>query len=110
MKTNSGYRYYKELADEIRQIARNYFVALRCLEKMDLVLNDSEDDENDYEKHVRRVRNSFSSLDGVERTFINNEFFYQDYPDWWNKTFSRTTYYRLRRKSMIDFKEAFDNG
>ena len=105
----SKIKYYRDLADDIKTIAMNYFIALRCLEKEERVFNDSDGEENDYEKHVRRVRKAFQSLDGLERTFINNEFFYEDYPEWWNKTFSRTSFYRIRRKSMIDFLEAFNN-
>ena len=109
MMTNSKFSFYRELTKRIQEIAKNYFIALRKTQIKGLTLSDSESEENDYERHVRRVKNAFDSLDALEKTFINNEFFYEDYPDWWNKTFSKTTYYRLRRRSMIRFVEAFES-
>ena len=60
--------------------------------------------------YVLRVETAYEKLDPIDQDFINNDFFYQKYPMWWKDIYSKTTYYRLKRKSMESFKEAFENG
>lgn len=97
-KTNE----FHELSDYVKKIADDFFLAREKIRK----LEDPETNAN----YVSRVKNAYEQLDPVGQSFINNEFFYQKYPFWWEKIYSKTTYYRLKRKSMESFKEAFDNG
>ena len=98
---------HKELREEIEKIAKMYFLALsKSKEKK---ISDSKRSLNEYEKFIYRVRRAFSTLNNIEQEFINNDFFYQAYDDWWTERYSRASYYRMKTKSMIRFKEAFDN-
>ena len=96
-KTNE----FHELNDYVKKIADDYFVAREKIRNSE----DSETNSN----YVMRVKNAFNKLDPIGQSFINNEFFYQKYPFWWEDIYSKTTYYRLKRKSMESFKEAFEN-
>ncbi len=97
-----------ELTVSIKRVAKMYFFALKRID-MENALSDSVRPINDYKLYVKRVRLAFERLSEVEQICINNDFFYEDYPDWWQKTYKRSTYYRLRRRSMINFKEALEH-
>lgn len=93
---------FHSLEGYVQSIANHYFLAINNLKV------DREDSESN--SYIMRVRNAYLELDGVMRKFINNDFFYEDYPFWWKRYYSKATYYRLKRKSMLKFKEAFDGG
>ena len=111
MERKTRYAYFQRVAKEIRTIASNYFVALKKVnsKKRKRCLSDSSSGENIYQRHVRRVKSAYDQLDSLEQSFINNDFFYENYPEWWKKSFSKSSYYRLRRISMVHFLEAFQN-
>lgn len=98
----------RTIKEEIEEIARLYFVALEKM-KVKNGLSDSGGGSNDYREYISRVRRAYHELDSLERTIINNEFFFEEYPYWWEKLFSRSTFYRLKKRSMLRFKAAFEN-
>lgn len=89
-----------KLKSSVEDIAGHYF---ECLKKLT-----SSRPGKSHSLYVKRVKDAYSKLDTLEQNFINNEFFYQDYPDWWKKLYSKTTFYRIKRQSMKDFLEAFN--
>lgn len=97
-KTNE----FHQLSEYIQKIADDYFVARDKIQKRKRIKNSLD--------YVTRVKKAYEQLDPVDQNFINNEFFYQKYPMWWQDIYSKTTFYRLKRKSMESFKEAFENG
>ena len=96
----------KSLAIEVAEIAKMYFLALRKIR--DGGLSDPSKDLSDYEKYIGRVQVAFDSLTDIEKEFINNDFFYQAYPNWWMKYYSKSKYYLIRKRSMASFLEAFE--
>ena len=104
METNET----QALVDSIRQIAKMYLLAVHTNEKTP---SEKQGDETFIKNQIfiDKVNDAFNKLDGLERSLINNDFFYQAYPDWWKKQFSRSTYYRIRRISVRHFKMAFEN-
>lgn len=92
----------QKLSEEIHKIAQMYFLALKA---------DKNDEETNLKNSlfIKKVENAFACLDGLEKSFINNEFFYQNYSEWWKNHFSRSSYYRLKRASMMHFKMAFEH-
>lgn len=109
MERNPNYVYYKKMANDIKTIAKNYFIALKRKRIFGENLKEPASVESDFERHIRKVNRAYEQLDELEKTFINNDFFYQNYPNWWKETFSKTSYYRLRRQSMRHFMELFNN-
>ena len=110
MERNPNYAVYKKMASDISVIAKNYFIAIRRQNFIqEPELKENKEEEDDFQRHIRRVKNAYNQLDELEKAFINNDFFYQSYPDWWKETFSKTSYYRLRRQSMSRFIKAFEN-
>ena len=93
---------------EMEDISNFYFLALKHISHPEK-LKDSGESIGDYELYVARVRRAFHSLDYLDQTIINNEFFYEAYANWWKKLYSRSTFYRLKKKCMFRFLEAFNN-
>ena len=100
----------RRLFDEVKAIADMYFYALSKLKKRYGYISDSDRTNNEYISYVAKVRYAFHSLSDIEQVFINNEFFYEAYPEWWKPVYTRSTFYRIRNKSMRHFKEAVDNA
>ncbi len=92
---------FSKLKSSMEDIASEYFDCLRNLTK-------SSTKKTNSALFIKRVKDAYSKLDMLEQNFINNEFFYQDYPDWWRKKYSKTTFYRIKKQSMKDFLEAFN--
>ena len=100
----------KTLYEQAKEIARFYFVALRVLEH-GLTINDSKEiTMSDYKSYIMRVKYAYNKLDLIDKRIINNDFFFQEYPGWWVDIYSKSTYYRLRSRSIKNFLEAFNNA
>ena len=96
----------RNLTQEIQEIAKFYFIALQKIREEGL--RDSIYEPSDHEKFISRVQDAFDSLTDIEKEFINNDFFYQAYPNWWMKYYSKSKYYMIRKQSMMSFLEAFE--
>ena len=96
METNENLN----LIEEVKKISQMYFLALNTKEG---------DDEVMLKNHqfVLKVENAFEKLDDLEKYVINSEFFYQNYAGWWQKQYSRSSYYRLKMASVKHFLMAF---
>ena len=90
---------FKDLNQLVIGIAQKFF-------KMRLQNKDLK--ESDFDEFLLKVEKAYSALSENEKNLINNEFFYQDYPDWWRKKYSKATFYRIKKQSMKDFLEAFN--
>lgn len=96
----------KSLYRDICEIAELYFYAVKKSRNRDLSDVDGEID--DYMKFILRVKRAFEQLTETEKEFINNDFFFEAYPNWWKKYYTKSMYYRIRRQSMLSFREAFE--
>ena len=94
---------YNELKTLVEGIANQYFTSLK-------ILSESKKGKKKEALFVNRVKNAYATLDCLEQRIINNEFFYQEYPDWWRHTYCRSTFYRIKKKSMKNFLEAFEHA
>ena len=57
------------------------------------------------EIEVQRVNFVFSLLSKIEKEIILNEFLLVKAPIWWHEKYSRSTYYRYRRRACKKFVE-----
>ena len=97
----------KTLHQEVEEIAKLYFIATHILKNE--TLKDSNGKPSDAQRFINRVENAFECLMDIEKEFINNDFFYQAYPNWWKKYYTRSKYYLIKKRSMMSFLEAFEN-
>ncbi len=65
---------------------------------------------NKYSDFVNKVNNCFDRLNGIDKLFINNEFFYEEYPYWWIDIYSKSSFYRYKRKAMMSFLREYENA
>lgn len=93
---------FMNLAEKINNIVYLYFNSKQILNNV-CQKNEQKEKLLDYEKIINKVNSSYDKLNNLDKMFINNDFFLQKYPYWWENQFSRATYYRLKRKAMINF-------
>lgn len=92
------------LAQKMEIIAKNYFIARDILlQRIEL----SDDNFLLMIVYIQRVCTCYALLDEKEKQFINNEFFYQGYPNWWKDKLTPSTYMKLKAKSIKHFLEVF---
>jgi len=97
---------FKQLNEMLEEVAYRFFVArkLICIKQRHELI---EEDNPPYKVYLLRVEKAYRSLDERERNLINNEFFFQNYQYWWVGIYSKTSFYRFKKKTMLRFLEAF---
>ena len=98
---------YKKLVIAITEIRDAYFKEYYChfLLKSDSSIyaqNINNIASNNSTVHKKTLV-AFNALSAIDQRFINNEFFYQDYSNWWVPYYSKSTFYRLKRRAMEEF-------
>ena len=58
---------------------------------------------DNHAQYFNLVNESFSKLSFVSQQIINNEFFFNDYPFWWEKYYSKKQFIKLKKKAMNQF-------
>lgn len=93
----------------VESIAKEYFI---CLHKQNLktLFFTLSEGKSTYGKtlkeicdYISKVEFTFSQLDALDKTFINNEFFYTEDSNWWIDIYPQSTFYRLRAKAVNCF-------
>ena len=101
---------FNSLSKRIEEIAHQYCDCKDHINSVGGFLNPNfVDFENPNSKYMDRVNAAYSALNEIERSIINNDFFYQAYPNWWKKYYTRSKYYLIKKRSMMSFLEAFEN-
>ena len=62
---------------------------------------------SEREAYVEKVEQAYAMLTPLEQIFINNDFFYEDYPLWWTKLYTKNKYLRYKKKAIIHFLRCF---
>ncbi|MCQ3034974.1 MAG: hypothetical protein MJ248_01950 [Bacilli bacterium] len=98
----------------VQNISREYFVCLRnqSLKNFHLTLNEGGQRKGKSLKeiceYIAKVEYAFARLDVVDKTIINNDFFYSDDQYWWVNVYPQSTYYRLKVLAVSRFLESWD--
>lgn len=97
---------FKELNEMTEEVAFRFFAAkkMTIMSKQGEMLAESD---LPCLLYMQKVETAYRALDEKERNLINNEFFFQNYHDWWIGLYSKTSFYRFKRKAMLKFLEAF---
>ena len=98
----------RSLSKHMELIAKTFF-EFKKDKKETYVLSDVDqfDSKHSQNHFVHRVEEAYRGLNPIEQLFINNDFFYEDYPDWWKELYTRMQYTRLMKKSIIHFLRLF---
>jgi len=92
----------------LQVISKAYLMAKNKKEDDLKICEEDSNNYNDYSHFVLKVEKVFESMDSVSKEIINNDFFFQSYPFWWVKVYSRTTYYRLKSQAIREFMEVYE--
>lgn len=106
---------FKDKEKIIEKYAKEYkkskIIEIKGLELLDDLVKDPDvsygDSENKYRYYYSlqtKIDWVLDKLDNETSTFIRMEFFTSNYrQDWWMNFYSRSTYYRMKKKSMEKF-------
>ena len=96
------------LTKRMQEIANMFFTSKKYAE-ITPKLYDVETDtsQNQYTLFVKKVEEAYAKLDPLEQLFINNDFFYQNYPYWWMEVYSKQNYNQYKKKAIIHFLRSF---
>ena len=99
-----------ELNAQMESISKAFFES-KAQKKKKEFLNDyyDGDDFDTDDILIERVECVYAQLDPLEQEFINNEYFYEDYPYWWTGIYSESSFYRQKKKAVISFLRLFYN-
>lgn len=84
---------------QLQQLIR-YLFKLRKKRLACFCLNDEHED-----KLVQCMESALSLLNKEHREIIENEFMNNSAKYWWQDYFSKTTFYRIKYESMVEFLE-----
>ena len=111
MNEVSNRNVYHTMEIKIAQIAARYLLCKQFVEEKEYVCSSGEkDSENFYSSYIYRVEKAYDDLEGSHREIINNDFFYQNYPNWWQSFYSKSSYYRIKNAAMKKFLRTFANA
>ena len=97
----------KSLINRMEIIAKGYFDDRKVTSTDYLSDNHNLLIINRKERFILRVENTYLKLDPLEQLVINNDFFYEDYPSWWEELFSKRSYFNLKRRAIVHFLREF---
>ena len=92
--------------EQIRNIARIYFVSLRSL-KFQLISSGEKDEFNPFYKYYLDVEEAFSRLSEEKKRLITREYFYDAYKGWWTSDYKKRQFSRLKKIAVREFVEVF---
>ena len=99
----------KKLELKLRQISKNYLSIQKAF-LTHTISNNYINLSNPFFQFCVDVDNAFNSLTPPLRKIINNEFFYQDYPNWWKSIYSSRHFKVLRKLAIYKFMEAYNEN
>lgn len=112
------YSEFKQLDKRVREVAYRYRYAQSKLiafaqnaKRNAYIFKEGIEANKDAPKHERTVfavDNALSFMEKDHRDFITNDYLANDDRLWWIGFFSRSTYYRIKRKAMTEFLAFFE--
>lgn len=95
--------------DKKMQLVANAFFASKKKKNRIHRLSDSEKifDYERYQSFIERVKSIYSCLSIEEKIFINNEYFYEEYPYWWLGIYTKREFKKNKKKAVMHFLRLF---
>ena len=96
------------LSKHMALIAKTFF-DFKGRKSESFLLSDSKTDDLKHRQNqfIRHVEETYEELNAIEQLFINNDFFYEDYPDWWKRLYTRSQYIHFKKRAIIHFLRIF---
>ena len=99
---------FVELDKKMQFLASTYFTSLFKSERIP-TLHDSDQEEvvAPLKVFINRMQSTFLTLNKEEQKIINNDYFFEDYPYWWESIYSKKDYFQIKRQALIHFLRTF---
>ncbi len=118
VKERRDYSEFKKLDKRVREIAYRYRYAKskmqayeQSLKKDVYMFREASEPSKEirrYEKVLFAVENAVRFLEPEHQQVINKDYLLAEEDFWWIHCYSRSTYYRIKRKAMSEFLSFFD--
>ncbi len=118
VKERRDYSEFKKLDKRVREIAYRYRYAKSKMQayeqslKKDVYMfrevSEPSKEVRRYEKILFAVENAISFLEPEHQQVITKDYLLAEEDFWWIHCYSRSTYYRIKRKAMSEFLSFFD--
>lgn len=97
------------LSKQMELVAKTYFAAKSYIHTHVTRLNDSgtSDAKHRQTLFIKKVQETYDMLNPIEQLFINNDFFYEEYPNWWKDIYSKNQYQLFKKRAIIHFLRIF---
>ena len=95
-KTNHIILVYKK----IKEVSQKYFDSFDKIIKS--FSNDQESNEKEID-YIIKVETAYYSLSDEGKLFINSEFFFNNYKGWWKGYYSKSQFFKLKKKYSLEF-------
>lgn len=85
---------------KIKEVSQKYF------DSFDKIIITYQENSSNNEKEINyilRVEAAFSSLNDEGKLFINSEFFFNNYKGWWKGYYSKSQFFKLKKKYSLEF-------
>lgn len=96
----------KNMEQELTKIANNYLNFLK--KKRNNIHFSNGEEDLVYDHFIKRINYAYEKLPLFRRKIINNDFFYNDYPFWWEKYCSKDFYLEERKLAIRQFLKEFE--
>lgn len=90
----------------VKEISKLYFLALRNL-NLKSFSSGERDEFSPFLKYYSDVEAAFKILNEEQKRIVNNDYFHQAYPYWWESIYSKSKYNKKKKESLSLFVEAF---
>ena len=97
---------YKKLKSKLAHLSKNYLSIQKAF-LTNTISNSYLNLSNPFIQFCFDIEDAFYSLSSPLRKIINNEFFYQDYPEWWKPLYSKKHFQALKKIAVYKFMEAY---
>lgn len=106
---------FKSNCHLLEQITAEYVKAKMTLEhkeelkKVSLIKEEggyyslTEDKCNSYKFFINHINKVLDMLEPIDKEFIENDFLEKENPFWWNNCYSKSSYYRNKKKALEMF-------
>ena len=92
------------LKAKVTIVARNFIKARNLLHSCPTL---TESNTRMFINYIQAVQKAYERLDEKEKKCLNNEYFYDDKPEWWKKDINEKEFEQLLNRTVIHFMEGF---
>lgn len=96
------------LIKQMELIAKSFFASKQYAQVCNR-LGDKRTNDDKYRQTqlIKKVESTYERLNPIEQLFINNDFFYEEYPMWWKDIYSKGHYLMIKKRAIIHFLRIF---